>query len=229
MSTGSNDWANDIDLPSAGPDDGFGTTEYGFDEGFDAGGVDASKVGSGHIKVTKTGFYHFSIKAEGKPIPYEEDDMNKKRKPSILCVCTVLKAANGQPEGALLFHDLVLGGKGGGPMIDTDRDKTLNFLVGLGILKNSGGKVIDPETGTTKIKSSTLVARINALKQFVGNVSLNPANVGADGRSYPDRYEFQFGRGAFPVTAREVAHVAKNEAALKEAGFVPAVPNKANV
>lgn len=221
-----NDWANDPDLPMAS-DDGFGDPEYGFDD-FDVAGADATKIGSGNIRVSKPGFFHFGISAEAKPKPYEDSDMSKQRKPSILCVCKVLRPANGQPDGAIHYHDVVLGGKSGGPMTDSDRDKTLNFLVGLGILKNSAGKVIDPETGTTKIKTSTLVDRINKIGQFVGNLHLSPANTGADGRQYPERIEFNFGRGAFPVSAREVAHVPKNETALKEAGLTPAEPSKAN-
>lgn len=219
------DWANG--LPSAGDDyNGFGSADYGFDE-FDVAGADAAKIGSGNIRVSKAGFYHFSITAEAKPKPHEENDISKQRKPSILCICKLLKAANGQPDGAIHYHDLVMGGKGGGKMTDSDRDKTLNFLVGLGILKNSGGKVIDPETGTTTIRSSTLVDRINKVGQFVGNLHLTPANVSPDGRAFPERIEFNFGRGAFPVTAREVAHVPKNEEALKAAG-ISLAPAKVN-
>lgn len=226
QATETDDWA--AGLPSA-TDDGFGSTEYGFDDEFDAGTADATKIGSGNIKVSKPGFFHFSIAAEGKPKPHEDDDISKQRKPSILCICKVLRAANGQPEGAIHYHDLVLGGRGGGPMTDNDRDKTLNFLVGLGILKNTGGKVIDPETGSTKVRTSTLVDRINKLGQFVGNLQLNAANTGSDGKQYPERIEFSFGRGAFPVSAREVAHVPKNDQAMKAAGLTPAEPNKANV
>lgn len=220
-----NDWAND--LPSAEGDDGFGTSEVGFDE-FDVGGVDGTNIGSGNIKITKPGFVHLGIKAEARPKTYHDNDISKQRKPSITCTCTALLAANGNPAGAIHFHDMVLGGMGGGPMTDNDRDKTLNFLVGLGILQNTAGKVIDPETGTTKIRTSTLVDRINKLGQFVGNLHLSPANSN-NGKDYPERIEFNFGRGAFPVTAKEVAHVPKNEAALKAAGLSSADPNKPNV
>lgn len=219
------DWANN--LPSAGDDDnGFGSPDYSFED-VDVAGADGSKIGSGNIKISKAGFYHFSITAEAKPKPHEEHDISKQRKPSILCICKLLKAANGQPDGAIHYHELVMGGKGGGPMTDMDRDKTLNFLVGLGILKNSGGKVIDPETGTTTIRSATLVDRINKVGQFVGNLHLTPANTSHDGRVFQERIEFNFGRGVFPVTAREVAHVPKNEEALKSAG-ISLAPAKVN-
>ena len=219
------DWGTG--LPSAGGDDGFGSAEYGFDD-MDVGGADGAKIGSGKLKVDKKGPYHFAIHAEAKPKPYEDSDMSKQRKPSILVKHTVLRAANGVPEGAIHYHDLVLGGKGGGPVADFDRDKTLNYLVGIGVLKNDGGKIIDPETGTTKIKTSTLVERINKVGQIIGVIHYSPANKGQDGREYPEKYEFNFGRGAYQVTAKEVQHVPCNEDALKAAGIVRG-PAKANV
>jgi hypothetical protein len=217
------DWGTD--LPSAS-DDGFGPSNTGFDD-FDAEGADSSRIGSGRITVDKAGWYHFRIEAAAKPETHMPNDMTKTRMPTILCTCTVLKSTNGVPTDAVHFHDIIMGGKGGGPIEGWARDQSLNFLVGLGILVHQGDKIIDPETGTTKIRSSTLVERINKVGQFIGKLVLTPATTGKNGKEYREQIEFSFGRGAFPVTAKEVAHVPCNDEALKAAGIVraPAKPN----
>lgn len=228
------DWANSADLPSAS-DDGFGSTEYGFDD-FDMGGVDGDKIGSGYLKVDRKGWYQLAIEATAKPLPYEENDMSKHRKPSISLKMTVQASDNGTPVGAIHYHDLILGGKGPGAKLnDYDRDQTCNFLVGCGVLKKVGKDVIDPETGTTKIKSSTLEKRLNGLVVIgkLEETASRPKTEKVDGRDvpvmdgngkpimYPARIEFPWGRGVFHPTAKEVAHHKwVNEDALKAAGIV---------
>ena len=224
----SNDFATDLPTADDNFDDGFTSPEYGFDD-MDVGGVDASKVGSGSLRVDKKGWYLFRIEATAKPKPYYDDDMGKKRTPSIGLVMHVEASDNGTPAGAIHFHDLVLGGYGGGPPEDWQRDQTLNFLVGAGILVKQGEQIIDPETKSTKIKSATLATRLQNLRVF-GKVELSPARPKKkDGKEvedaagnivmYPERLEFPFGRGVFAVNMKEVAHHKWADEALKAAGI----------
>lgn len=223
----SDDFASD--LPSADDfDNGFDSPDYTFDD-MDVSGVDASKVGSGNLKVDKKGWYLFRLEATAKPKPYHDDDMSKKRAPSVGLVMHVEASENGTPAGAIFFHDLVLGGYGGGPPADWQRDQTLNFLVGVGVLLKDGERIIDPETGATKIKTSTLATRLNGLRVF-GKVELSPARpkkeqgkevLDKDGNvvMYPERLEFPFGRGVFAVNMKEVAHHKWADQALAAAGI----------
>jgi hypothetical protein len=227
-----------VDMPTFGDGDdgsGFAPENYEFGE-MDVAGVDAQNIGSGRLKVDKAGFYHFSIHAEARPMPYEKGDMSKQRKPDILITCEVLHSTPGQsPAGSAHFHNLIMGGKGGGPTEKWDRDKSLNFLVGIGVLKVVGGDVIDPETNSTKVNSKTLTARINAVKQFCGKLEMGKAGDKKDASGnvvgqYEARIEFPWGRGAFPVTSPDVAHVPKNLEAIKAAGIeIPAAGPKVNL
>lgn len=213
------DWGTD-GLPTSddsqfvGGADGFGD--------WDAGDIDGDKVGSGQIKVDKPGWYHFHVVAENRTETYQKDDMSKKRMPSILCKCTVLRTANGVPADAIHYHDVIMGGMGGGPPEPWAKEQSLNFLVGLGVLKVVDGKVIDPETNSTRIKSSTLADRINAVAQFIGKLVLSPERQDKKNpaKIHPAKIEFNFGRGVFPVTAKEVQQVPCNEEYLKAAGIV---------
>jgi len=217
-----------VDMPTfdepEGDGSGFAIESYEFGD-VDTSGVDSSNIGSGRLKVDKPGFYHFSLSAEPRPMPYEKGDMSKQRKPDILLTCEVLHSTPGQsPAGSVHFHNLILMGKGGGPVDKWDRDKTLNFLVGIGVLKVVGQDVIDPETGTTRVNSKTLAARINAVKQFCGKLEMGSAGDKKDGAGnvigkYEARIEFPWGRGAFPVTSPDVSHVPKNLEAIKAAGI----------
>lgn len=220
MTDQSDEWG---DLPAPGEgDDGFDV--------FDAGGVDTSRLGNVRY-VDKAGFYHFAIEATPRPHNCEivngEKDYNKPRKPDILCTCRVLAAAHGlSPEGSVLYHNITLGGKGPGTSItDNDKRQTVEFLFGLGILEKRGDKIIDPQTGTEKINPNTLADRINAVKQFVGQVKHRAAQPMKDtagndipGKFYDERYEFSWGRGAFKLDDPAVWDIPKNAAALQAIG-----------
>lgn len=220
--TNGNDWG--VDLPTA-DDASFGFGDNASDVNgfvdFGTDGVDGNKIGSGFLRVDRKGWYQFLMEATAKPLPYEDGDMSKARKPSIGIKMTVQASDNGTPPGAIHFHDLTLGGKGPGvPLTTYDRDQTLNFLVGCGILQKQGDKVIDPETQSTKIKTSTLVDRLNG-KIVIGKIELTPASKNeTTGKEYKEKLEFPWGRGVFHPLAKEVAHHKwVNEQSLIAAGY----------
>ncbi len=185
----------------------------GFD--LDTEGVDPDKVKS-TLNVDKPGKYHFEI-ANAKNESFDFVNTNgDAASPHILCVCVVLQSVAGQsPAGSLLFHRIYLAGKTPQDATpDWIRESATNFLTGVGRLKKQGEKFIDPATGTTKIDLKTLAERLTH-KQFIGNAKLEKS----DDPKYPDKVEFKFGRGAFPIDAAEVADVPKNPAALELIGM----------
>lgn len=208
------DWGNPEDWG-----DGSKVNESGFDD-FDAGDVDADDVGSGRVEVTNAGFYHFELDAKSKPECYRDNDMNKPCCPHILVTCTVLESNEHASSGAVHFHQVILGGKGGGPIETNAKRSTLNFLVGCGILKKAGDLIIDPETNSPKINSATLEKRLKGI-QIIGKLEMDKPQPGSQ---YGPRPRFNFGRGAFQVDDPAVAHVKKNLDALKAIGKAPA-PN----
>lgn len=190
---------------------------------FDNDGVDTEKLGS-TLKVNKKGIYHFNI-VDAKPRMDRVGDNGKERFPDILVTCEVLESVPGQSgKGSLYYHELRVAGKGGSAPEDWIRVALCNFLTGLGILVVKDDKVIDPETGTTKVNIQTLAARIKAVGQFIGDIKQNKS----DDPNFDDKYELSFGRGAFRVDDPAVESVPKNVAALKLIGKAPAAaPAKA--
>ncbi len=205
----------------------WGDGNEGFDS-WDTDDVDASDIGSGAPRADRVGFYHFGINATARPETSDKKDMSKLRCPDILLACEVLKGVKDQsPEGSVYYHNLIIAGKGGGPIESYDKTKTLNFLVGVGILKKVDGRVIDPETGSTKINTNTLEKRLNGL-QFIGKLELNRGGIKdeATGERYPDRIELSWGRGAFQVDDPKVKDIPKNEEALKKIAKGHATPQQ---
>lgn len=224
MTTNDENWANDynsaameglVDDPRfVGGDDGFGEID------FDSDGVDSERIGSGDARqqVTRPGWYHMKIEAKARPLPYgngikADEDMDRPRRPDILLTFTVLKTVDKQDaEGHVMYHNLILGGKGGGAPSDIDKSNTLNVLVGLGICQKIDGKVIDPETKTTRINTRTLEARLNAVKHCVCHVQVQKGKEKSDkpGEYWDDQIGLIWGRGAFLPNDPKVATVPRS-------------------
>lgn len=185
----------------------------------DVGDVDSSKIGS-HINVDKPGKYHFQISGV-RPRPERVSERGDPRRPDILITCDVLESVPGQSgKGAIYFHSLAVGGKGGAAPEDWVKESFSNFLCGIGVLVIRDGVVIDPETGGPQVNMKTICQRIQATQQFIGDIKLNKS----DDPKYSDKYELTFGRGAFQVDDPAVASVPKNAAALKLIGKENAAP-----
>lgn len=176
----------------------------------DSEGVTQDDVQS-TLQVDKPGKYHFEI-AEAR----EDFSLTNKRSepqaPHILCTCVVLHTVPGQsPRGSVLWHRINLGGKGGAPLDENGKRMTISFLAGVGLLKDQGGKFIDPQTGTTAIDIATLASRLKSM-QFIGDPK-------------PDTYEgrtswrFNFGRGVFRIDDPLVSTVPKDKGALEAIGM----------
>lgn len=184
----------------------------------DAEAVDANELAS-RLHVDLPGKYHLEI-AGAKNKFETTDDKGGLTYPHILIPCVVLQSVQGQsPAAAVHYHRVHVAGKGGGPMEDWQIKSTLCFLQGVGLLKNQGGKVIDPATGTTQIKLSTVAERLEHM-QFIGDLRIEKS----DNPQYKDRIAFSFGRGAFPIDAAEVRSVPKNLDALKLIGKESCMP-----
>lgn len=191
---------------------------------FDTQGVDPSKVGS-LVMVDQPGKYHFQITAATEKwethVVKDSGNGTVDVRPHILLTCTVCETVPGQsPAGSAYFHRLLLGGKGGAAIEDWAKNATMNFLVGIGIIKehkaNGTTYFIDPETNQTAINIPTLANRLRGL-QFIGNIKLNKS----DDERYDDRYELPFGQGVFQVNDPRVANVPKNVSIIPGATQAP--------
>lgn len=176
----------------------------------DSEGVTQDDVQS-TLQVDKPGKYHFEI-AEAR----EDFSLTNKRSepqaPHILCTCVVLHTVPGQsPRGSVLWHRINLGGKGGAPLDENGKRMTISFLAGVGLLKDQGGKFIDPQTGTTAIDIATLASRLKSM-QFIGD----PKPDTYEGRT---SFRFNFGRGVFRIDDPLVATVPKDKGALDAIGM----------
>lgn len=185
----------------------------------DSEAVDAADVTS-RLMVDVAGKYHLEI--SGAKDRFETtDDKGGLATPHVLVPCVVMQSVQGQsPAGAFHYHRVDVAGKGGAPMEDWQIKATLAFLLGVGLLKNKDGKVIDPATGTTQIQLSTVSKRLEN-QQFIGDLRLEKSS---DPSKYKDRICFSFGRGAFPIDAAEVRSVPKCLDALKLIGKEGCMP-----
>ncbi len=212
-----------VDIPQFG-ESGFDEPSYAIDgfEDMDVSGVKGSDIANRGLAIDRTGLYHLGLDVEERFDKYKNGkdgavDMTKPIWPGLNIRLTVLATSPGlSPVGSVMFHEVRLVGKGGaGPLEDWARKASNAFLVGCGVLNLIGDQIIDPETGTTKVKSSTLAARLRKIGQIVGLVKMSKATT-----DYPEpKPEFPFGQGAYPVTDPKVAHVPKNLEALKAAGI----------
>lgn len=188
---------------------------------FDTQDVDASKVGS-LVIVDQPGKYHFQITSAVEKWETVNPNTGRDARPHIRLTCHVVHSTPGQsPAGTVYFHRLNFGGKGGGPVEDWARNASLNFLVGVGIIKevkkDGNTYFIDPETNSTAINVPTLAGRLKNL-QFIGKIEENKQD------GYDTTYELRFGQGAFQVTDPRVANVPKNLSMIPGAGVAPPQP-----
>jgi len=185
---------------------------------FDMSDVDPGKVGS-RVTVDKAGKYHFEIETARENFQVMNDN-GKPRSPDITVTCVVLEPVPGQSSaGSYYYHHIHLGGSGGGPPEPWQKEATVSFLSGIGLLKKQGDIYIDPETGAGKLNVKTLATRLQGM-QFIGHIKCEKDKSG----QYDDRYCLSFGRGAFVVDDPVVAEVPKCKAALELIGKASAMP-----
>lgn len=210
------DWGSDIDNTQH-----FGNAPAGDAAtipDFDTDGVDPGKVGS-RVTVDKAGKYHFEIETARENFEVMNDN-GKPRSPDITVACVVLESVPGQASaGSYYYHHIHLGGSGGGPPEPWQKEATVSFLSGIGLLKKQGDIFIDPETGAGKLNVKTLATRLKGM-QFIGHIKCEKDKTG----NYDDRYCLSFGRGAFAVDDPVVAEVPKCRAALELIGKANAMP-----
>lgn len=191
-----------------------GDTNDASDFDMDAGDTNPDDL-QGNIYVDKPGKYHFEIEeAKLEPSAYRNNDMTKPTFPHVNLRLRVLASAEGQsPAESVLYQELAVKGKGGQPWEEKHlfiRERTFAFLYNVGILEKRDDKLIDPETGTTKLNVLTFADRLKG-KQFIGRVTKNENN------GYVS-YEVR-GENVFRVDDPKVADVVKNPEALKLIGM----------
>jgi hypothetical protein len=204
----------------------FAASADNFD--FDSDGVDTSKVSNEtRFDLDKPGKYHFAIQAFEKLAVINESN-GEQVMPHVSLALNVIHTVEGQsPEGFVLFANLWLAGKGGAPREEWQTTQTMNLLKGLGLVVEKDGKLVDPETGTTKLNWRTWVKRLDGM-QCIGDVKMSrPDATRLDPRTqkpYPARPELPFGRGLYQVDDPKVKDVPKNAAALATIGKAHAAP-----
>jgi len=177
---------------------------------FDTDGTDASKVGS-PLYVDCIGKYHFEI-ADAVLKPEVVDHDAKQVVPHINVQCVVLQDVPHQSAtGAFYYHKVHLAGKGGMQIEEWAKNATIAFLLGVGLLREIDGKIIDPATNSTRIDIKTVPDRLKYM-QFIGDIK-KPKN--SDPQKFADKFELPFGRGAFRINDPAVRNVPKNVEALK--------------
>lgn len=219
MSTGNqtDNWAADVEAQYQN-DAAFGGG--GFDP-FDTEGVEPDAESR---PVDKEGWYHFEFQdVKAYPETCKDGNPALPQTPHLLFICRVLHTAKGQsPEGSVYFHRFYTGSKGGGRPADGTIRNNVNFLCGIGILKKEKRQIngeektvaIDTETGTTRVNVESLPQRIKG-RQFIGHIKCTKS----DDPQYPDKYELQFGRGAYQVDDPAVADIPKNVEMLAAIGM----------
>lgn len=168
------DWsAGAQDLPQGGNDSGFEDSVPDID--LDMDGIDPDAFGGGEF-VDREGKYHCEI--SGAPFKTAAQSF-RKTSPELQVRMVVLQSVQGQsPAGSVLFHHLEfptaddhnkLVGKTQTPLFGIKLRGLCELGVACGVFLKKDGKVIDPETGGTKINTKTLGDRLKG-KQVVVNV-----------------------------------------------------------
>ena len=220
MATGFNDdWSAGAAEAIAGTVDGAAEFDL------DAEGVDAENIGKGGL-VDQEGKYHFEIQ-DAKRLTTAET-YNKKR-PEFELRCVVLKSVSGQsPQGSILFHRVEvpcaedkLQNVKSGTLFKVILDLLCEFGIACGIFRKHEGKVIDPETNSTKLGLMTFADRLKGC-QFIGAVEREDFEKkdGTKGHSFRIR---RYG-GVSSVDDPRNAEVQMNQAALQTIGKTQAKP-----
>jgi len=178
---------------------------------FDSSGQDPDAFRKGGM-VELEGCYHLEI-AEIKADLNRVNNSGEARYPNVNLHCRVLHSVDGQsPEGALIFHNLIVGSNDGSPCPDWAKDNMLGWLAFTGVFKTvvqNGVKMsVDAATGSGKYNVQTLMRMKGC--QFVATVEKRKD------KKNPGEFRIQLAdRKCFHVHDPAVAHVPKNAAALK--------------
>lgn len=169
---------------------------------------DLNKFGE---RVDKPGWYHWEVADVKKDLRYVNDKGNKQA-PYVRFDLVVLCADKpGQsPVGARHSHKIYLGGSGGGPPADGSRDSAIRFGIGLGLLKEVDGSIVDVATGLPTWKPS-LWDKAKEM-QIVSNLVKK-----AGDERFGDSFEIPFGR-VYQVDDPHVADIKKDVNAMKLIG-----------
>lgn len=219
---GAGEWQTTYQDPNAPP--GFGGA--GDLDSFDAGEVDAKSSG---LPIDLEGAYHLQVvKASWTETP------NKRGRRELLATLVCLHSTPGQsPEGSVLYHRAELpeesdkqANDGKQPLWPLLVASICRFAAGCGVFrvsKDSEGveRFIDPDTGTTRLKLSTLPQRLTS-RQVIGRPKKRDYTK-QDGTT-AHSIELSYGRGISAIDSPQNANVPINEAAAAAGGYRKATP-----
>lgn len=143
--------------------------------------VDQSQVDKHSGGVNKPGNYHFQV-TDVKPDLSTMKPDGQEKAPCFVLTCQVLHDVEGQsPSGSTLWHNLIVGGKGGGPPHDFTKKMTIAFLTGIGVMKwkempNGMTVAVDADTGKPGV-TQELIMRCKG-RQFVCKIVEDERNTG---------------------------------------------------
>lgn len=133
-------------------------------EGFEMSGEGMSReeLGDSGGRVNKEGRYHFEIR-DVVPKLSLRNKKGEQRSPSMRFDLVVAHGAPGQSEeGALLFHEIYVGSKGGGPPAEGSVKVAMAFALAAGVAKevDVDGKtcIVDASTGKGLTKETFMQA-----------------------------------------------------------------------
>lgn len=144
--------------------------------------------------VDVAGFYHFQVIQVIPELAAISQDGHE-RTPVVKMKCVVRHTVEGQsPAGKLLFHDLYVGAKGGGPPPEGSKKNVTKFLTGLGMMefREVDGKAIpvDAETGLPEVSLTTLEKCLG--KHFIAKVEQEKDQTDIHGKVYKGKFKIPF-------------------------------------
>jgi hypothetical protein len=195
----------------------------GIDENFefDSSDVDESNLDTSGV-LDQEGWYHFEV-TKVDLILGLIDENGKENTPKIKVTCKSLNNVRGQsPPGSVLWHDIYVGAKGGGPAKQGSIDAMFRFGVGVGLMKwtkkqNADGTekavLVLASNGSVKVPPAVWKTIVGA--QFVAQVQKEKP---AEGSTHKAGFKIPMGK-AYRPDHPDVSHVQKNVEALEAIGI----------
>jgi len=182
---------------------------------FTGGAVTKDDIASDNF-VDVAGFYHFQVQEVIPDLATQNQDGQPKT-PVVKVKCVVRHTLEGQsPVGKILYHDLYVGAKGGGPPPQGSQKNVYTFLVGMGVMafKEVDGRTIPVDAETGEADVSVTMIRKCVGRHFIAKVDQEKDQTDVHGKTYKGKFKIPFSRVYLPGSP-EVEKVPYNKAAVE--------------